>query len=61
MNGRSASARRYRGLVCEHIYNPEQGGPESGIAPCTPYEDLPDTWACPECGASQQDFERVED
>jgi rubredoxin len=61
MNDRTASARRYRCLACEHIYDPAQGDPESGIAPGTPFDDLPDTWACPECGASKQDFEPLGD
>ncbi len=61
MNDHTASARRYRCIVCEHIYNPAEGDPESGIAPGTPFEDLPDTWACPDCGASKQVFEPLED
>jgi rubredoxin len=36
-------------LECHYIYDPEKGDPRQGIPPCTPFEDLPDTWRCPEC------------
>lgn len=57
MNDRAAPARKYRCSVCEHIYDPAMGDPESGIQPGTPFEALPDTWSCPECGATKADFE----
>lgn len=44
-------------LVCGYVYDPEQGDPENGVAPGTPFEALPDTWICPECGASKDMFE----
>ena len=49
--------KRYRCLVCEHIYDPAVGDPNSGIAPGTPFEQIPDSWSCPECGATKADFE----
>jgi rubredoxin len=36
-------------LECHYIYDPEKGDPKAGIHPGTPFEDLPDTWRCPEC------------
>ncbi|MBZ4647800.1 MAG: Rubredoxin, partial [Desulfomicrobiaceae bacterium] len=33
-----------------------QGDPDSGIAPGTAFEDLPEDWECPVCGASKADF-----
>jgi rubredoxin len=42
--------------ICGYIYDPALGMPEDGIAPGTPFEDIPDTWACPDCGASKEDF-----
>lgn len=42
--------------VCGHIYDPAKGDPDSGIAPGTAFEDLPDDWYCPDCGAEKADF-----
>ena len=44
-------------MICNHIYDPADGDPDSGIAPGTKFEDIPDTWSCPECGASKADYE----
>ena len=46
--------------VCGWVYDPEIGDPEGGIEPGTAFEDLPDDWACPECGAGKADFEAAE-
>lgn len=48
-------------MVCEHIYDPALGDPETGIKPGTPFEAIPDNWYCPDCGASKGDFEPIED
>ncbi len=52
--------KRYRCLVCEYIYDPAVGDPDSGIPPGTPFTEIPDSWSCPECGATKADFEPVE-
>jgi rubredoxin len=44
-------------LDCGYIYDPAVGDPESGIAPGTPFEELPDDWECPDCGAGKDRFE----
>ena len=49
--------QKYICTVCDHIYDPEIGDPESGIEPGTPFEDLPGDWKCPECNVSKEDFE----
>ncbi len=51
---------KYVCTVCGYIYDPEVGDPDGGIAPGTAFEDIPDTWVCPECGVSKDDFEPVE-
>lgn len=56
-----ARPRRYQCMLCTHVYDPAEGDPENGVAPGTPFEDLPATWACPECGATKEDFEPIED
>lgn len=47
----------YRCLACGYEYNPEVGDPDNGIAPGTPFEDLPETWVCPLCGVGKDMFE----
>lgn len=49
--------QKYRCTVCSHIYNPEDGDPDSGIPPGTAFEAIPDDWVCPVCGAQKSDFE----
>jgi rubredoxin len=52
-------AQRYQCTVCGYIYDPEKGDPDSGVAPNTPFEDLPDTWTCPVCGSPKDDFKEL--
>ena len=51
---------KYKCSVCGYIYDPEIGDPDNGIGPGTPFEQLPDTWICPVCGAAKSEFEKVE-
>ena len=46
--------------VCGYEYDPEVGDPDSEIAPGTTFENLPEDWVCPVCGAEQSDFEPAE-
>lgn len=50
---------KYRCLVCDYIYDPEKGDPDSGIEPGTEFEDLPDDWLCPVCGVGKEQFAPV--
>ncbi len=50
---------KYRCLVCGYIYDPEKGDPDNGCSPGTKFEDLPDTWVCPECGVGKDQFEKI--
>ena len=52
--------KRYECSVCGYIYDPADGDPDSGIAPGTPFDDLPDNWACPVCGASKDQFTPID-
>ena len=45
--------KKYICELCGYIYDPEVGDPDSGIAPGTPFESIPDDWACPLCGAEK--------
>jgi len=46
--------------LCGYIYDPALGDPDNQIRPGTPFEELPDDWVCPECGAGKEDFSPVE-
>jgi flavin reductase (DIM6/NTAB) family NADH-FMN oxidoreductase RutF/rubredoxin len=52
--------QKYKCSVCGYIYDPSKGDPDSGIKPGTPFEQLPDDWTCPVCGASKDEFEKLE-
>lgn len=49
--------KNYTCTLCGYVYDEEAGDPENGIAPGTKWEDLPDTWMCPMCGAGKEMFE----
>ena len=46
-------------IVCGYIYDPAKGDPENGVAPGTKFEDIPDSWVCPECGVSKENFKKL--
>ena len=46
-------------LVCGYIYDPLVGDPTQNIAPGTRFEDLPDSWVCPECGVTKDNFKKL--
>ena len=46
--------------VCGWIYDPQKGDPDNGVDPGTAFEDVPDDWVCPLCGAAKADFKEVE-
>lgn len=48
--------KKYVCDVCGYVYDPEIGDPDNGIAPGTPFEDIPDNWECPDCGVTKEDF-----
>ncbi|MFO7636542.1 MAG: rubredoxin [Clostridia bacterium] len=52
---------KYACTICGYIYDPAIGDEENGISPGTEFEDLPDNWVCPECGADKDMFELESD
>ena len=48
--------KKYVCDVCGYVYDPEVGDPDSGIAPGTAFEDIPEDWVCPICGVGKSDF-----
>ena len=47
---------KYRCTVCGYIYDPIKGDTEGGISPGTSFDDLPNNWICPVCGAGKDKF-----
>ena len=52
---------KYVCTVCGYTYDPELGDPDSGIAPNTAFEDIPEDWVCPLCGVTKDMFEEVKE
>jgi len=50
----------YKCSVCGYVYDPENGDPDHGIKPGTPFQDIPDDWVCPICRANKNRFRRLE-
>ncbi|PMX27462.1 MULTISPECIES: rubredoxin [unclassified Pseudomonas] len=53
--------KRWQCSFCSHIYDESFGDSDNGIPPGTRFEDLPDDWACPDCGAGKADYFELED
>jgi len=49
---------KYECTVCGYVYDPAAGDPDNGVDPGTSFEDLPDDWVCPICGASKDEFSK---
>jgi len=49
---------KYVCSVCGYVYAPAQGDPDNGVSPGTAFEDLPEGWNCPVCGATKDQFEK---
>ncbi|MCB2184627.1 MAG: rubredoxin [Desulfobulbaceae bacterium] len=49
--------KKYRCTVCGYVYDPEVGDEDNGVAPGTSFDDLPEDWTCPICGADKDAFE----
>jgi rubredoxin len=52
----AGTAQKWICESCGFIYDPAEGDPDGGIAPGTNFEDIPDNWFCPVCGARKKDF-----
>ena len=53
--------RKWQCMACDYIYDEELGDEEEGLAPGTRWEDIPDDWYCPDCGAEKEMFMEMED
>jgi len=52
--------RRWQCFLCGFVYDEAVGIPAQGIPAGTRWEDLPNGWSCPDCGASKSDFAMME-
>lgn len=50
---------KYSCIPCGWIYDPAIGDPENGIEAGVAFENLPDDWVCPLCGAGKEEFEKI--
>jgi len=48
--------KKYVCDVCGYIYDPSVGDPDANVKPGTPFDELPDDWVCPTCGAGKDSF-----
>ena len=51
--------QKWKCAACDYVYDPQKGDTENGVVAGTKFEDLPDTWVCPECGAPKNQFEKM--
>jgi rubredoxin len=59
-NQKGTTMKKYRCTICDYIYDPAAGDPDSGIAPGTPFEKIPDDWVCPICQVDKSNFEPLD-
>ena len=52
--------KKYKCTICGYVYDPEDGDPDGGISPGTPFDEISDNWDCPVCGAPKDDFEELD-
>jgi rubredoxin len=50
---------KYKCVICGYVYDPNTGDEENEIEPGTSFDDLPEAWICPVCGADKEDFEEM--
>jgi rubredoxin len=60
VDGRVTEVGNWKCTACDYVYIPEFGDPQGGIAPGTPFEELPDSWTCPDCGEPKSVFRKIE-
>ncbi len=50
---------KWQCMICSWIYDPAIGDPDGGVVPGTPFEQIPDAWVCPVCGATKDSFVKI--
>ncbi len=49
--------KKYICTICGYVYDEAAGDPDNGVAPGTPWENVPEDWTCPDCGVGKEDFQ----
>jgi rubredoxin len=52
--------KKYMCALCGLVYDEAEGWPDDGIEPGTRWADVPESWMCPECSATKDEFEMIE-
>ena len=50
--------KQYECGLCGYVYDEAAGDPDNGVAPGTPWEQVPESWTCPVCGMGKESFEK---
>jgi rubredoxin len=50
---------KYQCTICGYTYDPVKGDPERGVSEGMDFNDIPDSWTCPTCGAPKSEFEEL--
>ena len=50
---------KYKCKICGYTYNPENGETKTNTASNTSFDDLPELWRCPKCGAGKIRFIKI--
>lgn len=53
--------RKWQCRFCGHIYDESIGDPDTGVPAGTRFEDLPESWYCPDCSAGKEDYDLVDE
>ena len=51
--------KKYECTVCGYVYDPEKGDTDNEIDSGTLFDNLPENWTCPICGAGQEEFQEL--
>ena len=49
--------KKWKCSICGYVYDPSKGDPDNGVKPGTAFEEIPEDWVCPVCGAGKDVFE----
>ncbi|MEH6648639.1 MAG: rubredoxin [Motiliproteus sp.] len=52
-------SQNYQCDICDYHYEAAVGCPDEGVTPGTSWQDIPDEWVCPECGAPKKLFSQI--
>lgn len=50
---------QYRCLICGYVYDEDKGEEKKDVAPGTAFEDLPEDFKCPLCGAAKSMIKKI--